>query len=145
VKLETKSLAKALPAHLQGSKMSNDMASKYKQNNMAPASAFNVKDEPGLSMDDEEEEEAVKAEIVLDDNSSGQNHPHNDFDDDEHDNMVQFRAAMWCGSIENICCDLLLVCFCSFKFPGGFFEPTTNYATTYDWLSTFRENMQEIE
>ncbi|RHY95438.1 hypothetical protein DYB31_001303 [Aphanomyces astaci] len=79
VKLEPTSAVKALPAHLQGSKMSNDMASKYKQNNVAPpASVFGTSqlhvkdDDPSAGRRLDDEDDAMKAEIILDEHSGGQ-------------------------------------------------------------------------
>ncbi|ETV83494.1 hypothetical protein, variant 1 [Aphanomyces astaci] len=78
VKLEPTSAVKALPAHLQGSKMSNDMASKYKQNNVAPpASVFGTSqlhvkdDDPSAGRRLDDEDDAMKAEIILDEHSGG--------------------------------------------------------------------------
>ncbi|RHY33760.1 hypothetical protein DYB32_001438 [Aphanomyces invadans] len=98
VKLEPTAAVKEMPVHLQGSKMSNEMASKYKQNNMPPpptpyGQAAHIKDEPTDRFhdrdDDGDEQDAMKAEIVLDDHT-GHNGVWNDggLDDDDGLDMV---------------------------------------------------------
>ncbi|CAK4099483.1 unnamed protein product [Aphanomyces euteiches] len=77
-----------MPTFLQGSTMSNDMAAKYKQNNLAPSLVGNFAAQPVKEeVEEVPDDEALRAEIVLGDSLSGQSKGDDGFDDDEEQDM----------------------------------------------------------